>query len=751
MELAVFGIRHHGPGSASALIKALEEFQPSIVLIEGPPDADNLIQYVENTELKPPIAILVYNPKNLSQASYYPFAEFSPEWQAMLYGVKEQIPVRFMDIPQSILFEQKNIEAAKQQMELPSKKSSTKKNLLQKDPLGYMAKLAGYEDSERWWEMTFEQDGSDAAIFPLITEMMRLLREDHQPPPSELLREAHMRKSIRKAQKEGFEKIAVVCGAWHSPVLEDVKQFKISTDNAILRGLKKVKTKSSWIPWTYKRLARQSGYGAGVISPAWYETLFRDKKNTVAQWMTTAARLFRKEGMAASSANVIESVRLAETLAALRNLAIPGIEELSEAATTVLGEGHTERLELIKEKLIIGDVIGHVPNDIPILPLQEDIDKSIKSARLTKERNTSEAIEKKLDLRKNTNLAASHLLHRMLLLNIPWGTELAASKFQTGSFNEHWRLYWQAEFAISIIEAGMWGNTVVEASTNYVNKIAQESDQLPKITQLIGQTLKAHLPNCIPVLIDKMRDLAAITKDIYRLMEALPSLVDVLRYGSTRKMDILVIEEVVNELIPRISIGLPNACVSIDEEVATDILQQIKRVHRAIYILNDDNHIQSWISCLKLLVDNHQVHPLLQGNSCRILFDKTLSSINEVSQQMAFALSNGNDRANAAYWLEGFLDGSGLLLIHYEKLWQVVDDWVSQLEMDNFMETLPLLRRSFSKFSEPERQKMMQLIAQVVPKTEKTEDEVALKKIDVGYDEKRAKQVLATLEMLLCN
>ena len=40
MSRHVFGVRHHGPGSARSLRRALDALQPDVVLVEGPPDAD---------------------------------------------------------------------------------------------------------------------------------------------------------------------------------------------------------------------------------------------------------------------------------------------------------------------------------------------------------------------------------------------------------------------------------------------------------------------------------------------------------------------------------------------------------------------------------------------------------------------------------------------------------------------------------------------------------------------------------------
>jgi hypothetical protein len=60
----------------------------------------------------------------------------------------------------------------------------------------------------------------------------------------------------------------------------------------------------------------------------------------------------------------------------------------------------------------------------------------------------------------------------------------------------------------------------------------------------------------------------------------------------------------------------------------------------------------------------------------------------------------------AANWLEGFLRGSGTLLLIDEDLWTVVNSWVDQLEESVFTQLLPLLRRTFASFTSPERRKL---------------------------------------------
>src|SRR5215472_10256298 len=111
-RLHVFGIRHHGPGSAALLVRALDAVEPECVLIEGPPEADELIRYAQFAGMKPPVALLVHAASDANAAFFFPLAEFSPEWQAMLWALKRGVPVRFIDWPAGIqihaLIAQKN-------------------------------------------------------------------------------------------------------------------------------------------------------------------------------------------------------------------------------------------------------------------------------------------------------------------------------------------------------------------------------------------------------------------------------------------------------------------------------------------------------------------------------------------------------------------------------------------------------------------------------------------------------------------
>ena len=418
---ALYGIRHHGPGSARSLREALAELEPDVVLIEGPPEADGLLELVRDPQMRPPVALLGYVPGQPKTAAFWPFAVFSPEWQAIRYALRAGVPVRFCDLP-----------AAHQLAMADSRRQQSRT-----DPISDLATAAGYDDPERWWEDVVEHVPGPA-VFDALAEAIGFLRaEDPEPDQRDVAREAYMRKVLRRTAKEGYQRIAVVCGAWHVPALQHLPPA--AADDRLLRGLPKVKATFTWIPWTYGRLAYTSGYGAGIRSPGWYDHLFSCDGQPVERWLAKAAAVLRDEGVPASSAHVIESVRLAEALAALRGRPLAGLEEVTEAARAVLCEGSDLLVGLIQRRLVVGERLGAVPAATPMMPLQRDLQDQQRSLRLRPE---AQPRDYDLDLRKPNDLARSHLLHRLTLLGVRWGAPQQGRTQNIGTFRESWQLTW---------------------------------------------------------------------------------------------------------------------------------------------------------------------------------------------------------------------------------------------------------------------------------------------------------------------
>ncbi|KAB8192456.1 hypothetical protein FH608_027330 [Nonomuraea phyllanthi] len=679
-SVSVLGVRHHGPGSARAVRRELERLRPDAILVEGPPEADALVALAP--ELEPPVALLAHVPGAPARAAFWPFAAFSPEWQAILYGTAAGIPVRFCDLP------------AAHSLAEPDEEQHD--DGLRTDPIANLAAAAGYDDPERWWEDVVEHRGDTP--FEVIAEAMAAVREGHEPDGREARREAYLRKTLRAAVKQGHGRIAVICGAWHVPALTGGLP-PAARDNAVLRGLPKVKAELTWVPWTYGRLASWSGYGAGISSPGWYDHLFGAPDRPVERWLAGAAAVLRDEGLAVSSAHVIESVRLAHGLAALRGRPLAGLGEVTEAARAVLCEGDDLAVELIQRRMVVGDRLGHVTDGTPMVPLQRDLREQQRRLKLK-----PEALDREidLDLRKPLDLGRSHLLHRLGLLGVAWGG-LGESRGK-GTFRETWTLRWRPEHDLALIERAALGTTVAGAAARRAADLAGSGGaSLADLTSLVERCLLADLPDALPEVLAALSARAALDTDVTRLMAALPAMVRAHRYGDVRGTSAEGLAVIVRSMLDRICVGLPVAVAGLDDEAAAGLLQHVDAVHAAVALLSDDDASPRarWLATLLGVSDRHDLHGLIEGRLTRILLD--CGELDDAADRLARATSRGQAPARAAAWIEGFLAGGGLLLVHDPRLLGLVDGWLTGLPGEQFTDVLPLLRRTFGGFAAPER------------------------------------------------
>ena len=211
MPVTLLGIRHHGPGSCRHVVEYLHELKPDLILLEAPSDVAPMLDYVPSLSqalasplpspkrnedkttqaapdkdettapalpelLCPPVALMAYHSDQPKNAVFYPFAEFSPEWQTMLYGKEHGIEVRPFDLPLSYLLAQRAAQLAEEEAAAEQPTASTPAEAaaepdaskaqaepkdtperLVADPFDYLAELEGLADGEQWWENRIEQ------------------------------------------------------------------------------------------------------------------------------------------------------------------------------------------------------------------------------------------------------------------------------------------------------------------------------------------------------------------------------------------------------------------------------------------------------------------------------------------------------------------------------------------------------------------------------------------------------------------
>ncbi|GAA2515157.1 DUF5682 family protein [Streptomyces gobitricini] len=777
----LLGVRHHGPGSARAVRAALDAAKPPAVLIEGPPEGDALLPLAADERMSPPVALLAHAVDDPGRASFWPMAEFSPEWVAIRWALDHGAAVRFIDLPATHTLAMAGDPTWRdgEGEEADGGKAGDQRYGLRVDPIAVLAGTAGYDDPERWWEDVVEHRGTGAApngppgggahdpiaVFTGLADAMAALRETygHGGHGRDLVREAYMRLQLRAARKTHGDGVAVVCGAWHVPAL--AARTTVTADRALLKGLPKVKAEITWVPWTHRRLARHSGYGAGIDSPGWYGHLFSAPDRPVERWLTKVAGLLRDEDRIVSSAHVIEAVRLAGTLAAMRGRPLAGLTETLDAVRAVMCDGSDVPLGLIRDRLIIGDTLGEVPEHAPAVPLQRDLTRLQRTLRLK-----PEALERELDLdlRKETDAARSLLLHRLRLLGIGWGVP-AAGRGSTGTFRESWRLRWEPELHVRVAEAGVWGTTVLAAATARAESDATSATALADVTALAERCLLAGLSDALPVVMKALADRAALDADVGHLAQALPALARSLRYGDVRSTDTAALGGVATGLALRICVGLPPACTSLDADGAAEMRGHLDAVHTAIRLLPDpgkgaedgaENGVTEdvtgrWADVLGKLAGRESVPGVIRGRAARLLLDDGRLAEDEAARLMGLALSPGTPPAEAAAWIEGFVGGGasgpggGLLLVHDERLLGLVDAWLNQVPAEAFTDVLPLLRRTFAAYEPGVRRTLGELVRRGPAAGGAARAEAAVPGFAAELDETRAEAVLPLLRLLL--
>ncbi len=672
---------------------------PDIVLIEGPREADAIAALAAHPSMQPPVTMLGYEAGHPDNAVFHPYASFSPEWVALRWACDADVPVRFIDLALT------HTLATWPDVVQPALSSVEQRP---RDPLAELARAAGYDDAERWWEDVVEhREGT--SVFAAIADAMTVLRQAYEPDlvpadPVERRREAQMRTGIRAAVAEGFVRVAVVCGAWHVPALAGAHQPKQArSDSALLRGMPKTKVAITWVPWTHRRLASATGYGAGITSPGWYHHLFTHPgAHTVARWFTEAARVLRAADYGASAGDVVEATRLAAALAALRGRPLAGLVEVNDAAQAVLGDGTDAPMRLLSNELIVGTLIGHVPAHTPMVPLARNLALEQKRLRLKPE-VAPKPLE--LDLRKPLDLERSRLLHRLSVLRVPWGREVDGRR-SVGTFRETWQLHWEPELEVRLIEASAFGTTIEAAAGAALAQQAIAAASLGHLTAAVEACLLADLASTLPDIVTLIADRAALDLDISHLMNALPALSRTVRYGDVRGTDAEQLSAVLHSMVVRIAAGLSSACTSLSDDSASHMAVQINDTQAALSLLGLGNLVNTFHIALSDIVERDRVHASLQGRATRLLADAARLATHETEGRVSRALSRGTPPADGAAFVEGFLGESGIVLVHDAELLAVLDRWLATLDSASFVEILPLLRRTFGTFELAERRQI---------------------------------------------
>jgi hypothetical protein len=724
-QINVFGIRHLSPMGAWQLREFLERIRPDLVLIEGLDDATDLLPDVTRKETQPPIAILAYTDTLPVRTLVYPFARYSPEYQAICWARAHDVPVEFFDLPSDIFLGLQDAEIeklAKQRHEAgdepvaPVGVPEPRPSLCQR-----IADLAGERDYDTYWERHFEHNPAPESYHGATMELGRAIRELEEDQPrwraENLVREAYMRRRIEEALTSGYQpdRIVAVVGAFHAPVLSG--EFPAMTDKE-LASLPRRTSKRTLMPYSYFRLSSQSGYGAGNQAPAYFELLWQTLNehgisDLSRHYLSLVARNLREAGTHRSTAEVIDGVRLAETLSALKDGLAPTLADLRDAAVTLLGQGE---LTTVKEALAhvdVGTAIGQLPKGVSQTSIQADFDRELVRLKLEKYRSPVQQ-ELDLDLRENRrvkgeeaaflDLHRSSFFHRLRVLGVSFA-QPAPTRQASATWAEKWLVKWTPESEIELVEAVLLGETV-ELATAYQFKSQLEAcTSVADAAARVRDACQCGLMESMELARRRLQELAAASSEFIALAAAAWQLSLVVRYGDVRRFDPEPLLPLLEELFVEATLAL-FAAASCDDRAVKPMMQAIDEMNKVGLEFHDRLEEPLWIEQLRKLADADDRNPSLSGYACAILLERGLMENEALAREVSRRISPGIPADLGAGWFEGLARRNRYALLARQPLWEQLAGYIESLDEEQFRRALVFLRRAFGPFSGREKRQI---------------------------------------------
>ena len=492
-------IRHHSPACALALSALLEEVRPATVLIEGPVEYADLLPSLQDPRTVPPVALLSLGERT---ASYYPLAEFSPEWVALRWAGEHGAEAVFID--RSARLREDDDPRSDTRGDARGGVARTlqaERYLARSRSLDALARRLGCRDHDEVWEHLFE-DRATADIrswrdfFSDTLAWAGLARLDIEREVLDTdgthAREAVMAAALRRhlpessastgADGKGFEApaapVAVVTGGFHTMALLDCLD---ATEHAAwLPEAQPQPGGPAWlIRYDYARLDALRGYGAGMPSPGLWQRAWRARtgagplagsgtgsrraKRRTAQTApesAAAARAFattvvidvatalRGLGEPLGTAQVLATVEQAIRLAALRGRAWPGRCDILDALTSCLVKDETGlsgNLGAAVDSVLAASDVGEVPEGIATPPLVRQVRDRLRAARFI----IDDSVEHRVSLdtsRRPRHRERRELLARLRFVGSGFAHQISGADLVSGTgmgqFLEEWVYSW---------------------------------------------------------------------------------------------------------------------------------------------------------------------------------------------------------------------------------------------------------------------------------------------------------------------
>ena len=525
-----------------------------------------------------------------------------------------------------------------------------------------------------------------------------------------------MQLHIRRAVQEvGEGNVLVVAGAAHiaALVVGDVDE------STAARFERSVPTAVTLVPYSFTRLAEQTGYGAGNRAPRYYQRAHDagcDFTRATLEVLLDFTVHLRLRGFTASLADALEAYRLAKTLSDMRGKSAPGLDEVREAAIAVLCRGESRHVDGFLWSSVVGHAVGRVSARIGRSSLQSEFWRELDARRLPR---SDEAERFVLRLQEPVQVETSIFLHRLRVADVPYAAYLGAQGMGRDDdvggaaalirVRETWEARWTPATDTALVENVVHGETFADVAARLLQADLDKARTTGAAADVLLEAIVCAVPKVIQGALAACERLAAVDDDLPSLARAARSTSGLVRYGSSRSALANV-----DTLLRTLTVSTYTRAVARARDACIGNDAALERVHEALRVLHEvalgDDVVDKalWLEAAHRIAIDFTVHPSASGMCTGLTYLAGASSEEEVTALVTFRLSSVTEPTQAAAYLEGFLGVNALVLARNKHVVAALDRFLQSIPADRFQETLPVLRRAFASLGATERRYLLE-------------------------------------------
>ncbi|HPT50386.1 MAG TPA: DUF5682 family protein [Accumulibacter sp.] len=498
--LTILGVRHHSPACARRVRAAIDDLRPAVVLIEGPVDFNPHLDDLRGAHRLPIAIFSFHSDPTHSHASYSPFCDYSPEWQALRGAWARGATPLFCDLPawHPDFGDRDNRYADPHHLGDRYRAAQA----------ALMTSLVA-EGQDALWDALIEQT-PDAELPAVLDTYFAGLRPADAVDPVEEGREAFMGRYAAWAVRQAAGRpVLLVCGGWHAGA---IRRHALAADGErpeTPRPPEDARVGSYLVPYSYPRLDRFTGYAAGMPSPAYYEQLFSVGVEQAGLWaMQGIADALRKDGQRLSTADRVAWHTQAVLLARLRgHRHVLRADLLDAALSTVVKEAldrppawtengaprqGSDPLLLLMLRALSGDRVGALAPDTRHPPLLADVARNLAEIGIEPDRVGQRFV---LDWHRHADRQRARVLHRLRILDLPGVRRLSGPEHTDArELVETFEIRAHPDWLGAQIEASIWGGTLDSAAASRLQARANAAPgDLAALSACISEAVFAGL------------------------------------------------------------------------------------------------------------------------------------------------------------------------------------------------------------------------------------------------------------------